>query len=59
MRYKGQYFPSYLLCPETYSWVDIEKCVPKLDKSKYTRFDDESSIDTGFNINIKKVSLIM
>ena len=41
MRYKGQYRPSYLLCPETYRWQPIEKCVPKLDRSKYARLEEE------------------
>ena len=37
---QGQYFPSYLVCPETYEWVPIEKCQPKLDVSKYSRLSD-------------------
>ena len=41
MRYKGQYSPSFLLCPETYRWQPIEKCAPKLDRSKYARLEDE------------------
>lgn len=41
MRYKGQYCPSFLLCPETYRWQPIEKCVPKLDRSRYARFEEE------------------
>ena len=56
MRYKGQYFPSYLLCPETYSWVDISKCIPRLDKSKYSRLDDDSILDSETEIDIKEVS---
>ncbi|KAM8923827.1 arginyl-tRNA--protein transferase 1 [Pelodytes ibericus] len=39
MRYKGQYKPSYLLCPETYTWVPLEKCIPLLEHSKYARFN--------------------
>ncbi|XP_029466415.1 arginyl-tRNA--protein transferase 1 isoform X1 [Rhinatrema bivittatum] len=41
MRYKGQYHPSALLCPETYIWVPIEQCLPKLETSKYCRFSTE------------------
>ena len=37
MRYKSQYDPSYLLCPETYEWVNVDQCEPKLDISKYSR----------------------
>ena len=39
MRYKGQYEPSWLLCPETYEWIDIKSCTPLLDQVKYTRFN--------------------
>ncbi|KAM4031439.1 arginyl-tRNA--protein transferase 1 isoform 3-T3 [Anomaloglossus baeobatrachus] len=39
MRYKGQYKPSQLLCPESYFWVPIEKCLPLLESSKYSRFN--------------------
>jgi len=37
MRYKGQYKPSDLLCPESYNWIPLSECVPKLEKVKYTR----------------------
>ncbi|KAM3913109.1 arginyl-tRNA--protein transferase 1 isoform 1-T1 [Leptodactylus fuscus] len=39
MSYKGKYKPSQLLCPESYSWVPIEKCLPLLESSKYSRFN--------------------
>ena len=38
MRYKALYSPSYLLCPETYSWVPVGRCQSLLDKKKYSRF---------------------
>ncbi|KAK7925457.1 hypothetical protein WMY93_007767 [Mugilogobius chulae] len=41
MRYKGQYRPADLLCPETFSWVSIERCAPKLDQSRYARFNQD------------------
>uniref|UniRef100_A0A8C6UC21 Arginyl-tRNA--protein transferase 1 n=1 Tax=Neogobius melanostomus TaxID=47308 RepID=A0A8C6UC21_9GOBI len=41
MRYKGQYRPSDLLCPETFSWVAIERCAPKLDLTRYSRFNQD------------------
>lgn len=43
MRYKGQFVPSYLLCPEVYTWHAIEQCRPLLEKSKYARFAPVSS----------------
>ncbi|CDI97987.1 arginyl tRNA protein transferase 1 [Echinococcus multilocularis] len=52
MRYKAQYSPSYLVCPETYAWVPLVKCWRLLDRSKYARFADgdvekASSVDVG------------
>ncbi|XP_076599620.1 arginyl-tRNA--protein transferase 1 isoform X1 [Chaetodon auriga] len=41
MRYKGQYRPSDLLCPETFVWVPIERCVPLLENSRYARFNQD------------------
>ncbi|KAM7409077.1 hypothetical protein PAMA_002671 [Pampus argenteus] len=41
MRYKGQYRPSDLLCPETYMWVPIERCLPQLENSRYARFSQD------------------
>ncbi|XP_055018646.1 arginyl-tRNA--protein transferase 1 isoform X2 [Boleophthalmus pectinirostris] len=45
MRYKGQYRPSDLLCPETFTWVSIERCVPKLDQSRYARFNQDPNAE--------------
>ncbi|XP_031453231.1 arginyl-tRNA--protein transferase 1 isoform X5 [Phasianus colchicus] len=42
MRYKGQYRPSDLLCPETYIWTPIEQCLPLLELSKYSRFNQDA-----------------
>ncbi|XP_068545150.1 arginyl-tRNA--protein transferase 1 isoform X6 [Anas acuta] len=48
MRYKGQYRPSDLLCPETYVWTPIEQCLPLLELSKYSRFNqDTKAVDEG------------
>ncbi|XP_074502757.1 arginyl-tRNA--protein transferase 1 isoform X2 [Sebastes fasciatus] len=41
MRYKGQYRPSDLVCPETYAWVPIEQCLPRLETSRYARFNQD------------------
>jgi len=38
MKYKGDYKPSDLLCPEVYEWVPLADCKPLLEKSKYTPF---------------------
>eukprot|EP01138_Halocafeteria_seosinensis_P002828 gb/GECG01002889.1/.p1 GENE.gb/GECG01002889.1/~~gb/GECG01002889.1/.p1 ORF type:complete len:674 (+),score=83.69 gb/GECG01002889.1/:1-2022(+) len=41
MRYKGEYQPSELLCPETHSWVPLDQVRPKLDHHRYCRFAEE------------------
>ncbi|XP_078711495.1 arginyl-tRNA--protein transferase 1 isoform X1 [Lampetra fluviatilis] len=46
MRYKAQYGPADLLCPETYSWIPAPQCLPKLDVNKYSRLNaDASAVD--------------
>ena len=41
MNYKSKYNAGYLLCPETYQYVSIAKCVPKLKASPYSRLADD------------------
>lgn len=44
MRYKGKLQPSYLLCPETYTWHDLNDDIrTKLDMSKYTRLNPDAA----------------
>ena len=45
-RYKGQFSPSFLCCPETFKWFPIDACRPLLDAQAYARFDpDPASLD--------------
>ncbi|KAF6212913.1 hypothetical protein GE061_010623 [Apolygus lucorum] len=44
MRYKGNIQPSYLLCPEAYSWHPFETCLSKMEASKYSRLNDDTSV---------------
>lgn len=49
MRYKGNFHPSDLLCPETYKWFPIKNCLPKLDISPYSRLNtDVDDIDEDY-----------
>jgi len=41
MKYKAAYKPSDLLCDKTFEWVPVERCLPKLDKTKYCKFSDK------------------
>ncbi|XP_049875795.1 arginyl-tRNA--protein transferase 1 [Pectinophora gossypiella] len=46
MRYKGNFYPSYLLCPETYKWFPLKECIRKLEVTPYSRLDpDIDSVD--------------
>jgi len=41
MRYKGSFTPSFLLCPETYTWKLLDDAVRnKLTLQKYSRLND-------------------
>ncbi|XP_019953162.2 arginyl-tRNA--protein transferase 1 isoform X4 [Paralichthys olivaceus] len=57
MRYKGQYRPSDLLCPETFAWVPIERCILQLENSRYARFNQDS--DAGDARVLKDVGRAM
>ncbi|KOC66094.1 Arginyl-tRNA--protein transferase 1 [Habropoda laboriosa] len=59
MRYKARLKPSKLLCPETYAWFDIEPCLLKLDKEKYSRFNDDiDAIDEDGIVDVRKVLVL-
>ncbi|VDK41304.1 unnamed protein product [Taenia asiatica] len=58
MRYKALYSPSFLLCPETYVWVPLEKCQRLLDRAKYTRFTD-ANVEKASSVDVGKVVLLL
>ncbi|CAK9828360.1 Arginyl-tRNA--protein transferase 1 [Anthophora retusa] len=59
MRYKARMKPSKLLCPETYAWFDIEPCLLKLDKEKYSRLNDDiDAIDEDGIVDVRKVLVL-
>ena len=41
MNYKGKYYPSFLLCPDSYQFTPIETATRKLDVSKYSRLTSQ------------------
>lgn len=56
MRYKGNYNPSYLLCPETYKWKLLDDDLrDKLSKTKYCSFFDVKDGHPSEKQNINKV----
>ncbi|XP_078500066.1 arginyl-tRNA--protein transferase 1 isoform X2 [Lissotriton helveticus] len=59
MRYKGQYRPSDLLCPDTFTWVDIEKCLPTLEQSKYARLNQNpKAVDVNHLKELSRVRVL-
>ncbi|CAG2219002.1 ATE1 [Mytilus edulis] len=58
MVYKGQYYPSLLLCPETYTWQPIEKCRPKLDQNRYSRLAPEGVEDENLNVPDDQITIL-
>ncbi|KAJ7937169.1 arginine-tRNA-protein transferase [Mycena leptocephala] len=56
MRYKGDYYPSYLADPETYDWFPLESCIPLLEKYRYACFSqlEHSSAEPPESMPIAK-----
>ena len=58
MRYKASYNPSFLLCPEVYTWHPVGECKARLDRSRYCRFnDDPSAKDKDGDVVLNEVSI--
>jgi arginine-tRNA-protein transferase len=57
MRYKSQYSPSDIVCPETYEWVPVERCLPLLDRSKYSRLSPEDVVSSQ-EIDLDEVGVL-
>uniref|UniRef100_A0A8C7H5J0 Arginyl-tRNA--protein transferase 1 n=1 Tax=Oncorhynchus kisutch TaxID=8019 RepID=A0A8C7H5J0_ONCKI len=58
MRYKGQYQPSDLLCPETYVFVPIECCIPSLEQTHYARFNQDPDAGTENNTDLGRALVL-
>ncbi|XP_075211116.1 arginyltransferase 1 isoform X3 [Lycorma delicatula] len=59
MRYKARLKPSFLLCPETYTWHPFEEAQLKLKISKYSRLnDDEDATDVDSDVNVNEVLVL-
>ena len=58
MRYKANYHPSYLLCPETYIWQPVEKCIPKCSENKYCRLEEDEDMKPPPLPNINAVLIL-
>lgn len=57
MRYKGFFSPSYLLCPEIYTWHPIEMCVELLERKKYSRFANKDAIERDKTESVNDVRI--
>ncbi|RUS75694.1 hypothetical protein EGW08_016536 [Elysia chlorotica] len=58
MKYKAQFFPSDLVCPESYQWVPVQQCLPKLDASPYSRLSEPGAEDKNKDIDIHQVLVL-
>lgn len=56
MRYKAKIRPSYLLCPQKYTWHAIEKCILKLDNNSYSIFDESDDTEDNDDFTIDNVN---
>lgn len=45
MRYKGQFSPSFLCCPQTFTWEPIDRCIPLIAESPYSRLNPNPAIE--------------
>ena len=52
MNYKRHYHSSYLLCPITYCYVELEAARKKLDKERHCQFSDESAQAETIDYNL-------
>lgn len=55
--YKGEYIPSYLLCPETYTWVPLETVRKLIDEKGYTRLAHEE-VKVAEDMNFTKENVL-
>lgn len=59
MKYKARYTPSFLLCPETYIWQPVQRCIPKFDVAKYSRLVDDKLHKPPSTPDINSVLVIL
>uniref|UniRef100_A0A915EV49 Arginyl-tRNA--protein transferase 1 n=1 Tax=Echinococcus canadensis TaxID=519352 RepID=A0A915EV49_9CEST len=58
MRYKTQFAPSYLVCPETYTMVPVEKCQRMLDVKRCTRFA-EADVEKAPSVDRRNAVILL
>ncbi|KAG0077816.1 Arginyl-tRNA--protein transferase 1 [Podila epicladia] len=55
MTYKGQFHPSFLLDPETYNWVEFQKCKETLGEQRYSCFENPAPLDPLFEAKVQSI----
>ncbi|KAF9186190.1 Arginyl-tRNA--protein transferase 1 [Haplosporangium sp. Z 767] len=55
MAYKGQFYPSYLLDPETYNWIEFKKCQEILKEQRYSCFENPVPVNPLFEEKIRAI----
>ncbi|KAF9382875.1 Arginyl-tRNA--protein transferase 1 [Podila verticillata] len=56
MTYKGQFHPSFLLDPETYNWIEFQKCKEILGDQRYSCFEDPAPLNPLFEAKIQSIT---
>lgn len=62
MRYKKQFKPSFLLCPEAKTWHPIQHALPKLQFSKYSRLNEDTNardVDESIAIDYRHIQVTL
>lgn len=54
---QGQFSPSFLLCPEAFSWHPIDHCFKLLSIKKYSRFSDKDAKDVDLFKDINEIKI--
>ncbi|GFO24303.1 Arginyl-tRNA--protein transferase 1 [Plakobranchus ocellatus] len=58
MKYKAQFNPSDLVCPQSYQWVPVPQCLPKLDVSPYSRLAEAKAEDKNKDVDVNQVLVL-
>ncbi|XP_033733323.1 arginyl-tRNA--protein transferase 1-like isoform X2 [Pecten maximus] len=56
--YKSHYSPSFLLCPETYTWIPVSGCIPKLGIREYSRLATEGVEDSDRQQEVDNIPVL-
>lgn len=59
MNYKRRYSASSLLCTETFTYVPLEECIPKLTASPYSRLAAQDVKDASVDVSSEELGSVL